>query len=248
MFDYFYYYPLLSLPLFLNPIFSLALIICLGIITPYIIILANKDKDYKNKKLFIIYEKAINILSFLHIALTLIFIIISILAYNRYGLIFLSLIIVAIGIAIIYGLCYILEKNNIFITKPNINKIFYVIGEILEKIFYIFCVILKSLVLVYILTLEKIFYIFCVILYAIVPICLIGLCVFIFVNSNYNNNSESNILLIIALILLSIFLLLYFLVIMINSKLNKIIKNNKNNSSNELETTKKDNKDNDYII
>lgn len=226
MFDYFYYYPLLSLPLFLNPIFSLALIICLGIITPYIIILANKDKDYKNKKLFIIYEKAINILSFLHIALTLIFIIISILAYNRYGLIFLSLIIVAIGIAIIYGLCYILEKNNIFITKPNINKIFYVIGEILEKIFYIFCVIL----------------------YAIVPICLIGLCVFIFVNSNYNNNSESNILLIIALILLSIFLLLYFLVIMINSKLNKIIKNNKNNSSNELETTKKDNEDKDYII
>lgn len=225
MFDYFYYYPLLSLPLFLNPIFSLALIICLGIITPYIIILANKDKDYKNKKLFIIYEKAINILSFLHIALTLIFIIISILAY-RYGLIFLSLIIVAVGIAIIYGIFYILEKNNIFITKPNINKIFYVIGEILEKIFYIFCVIL----------------------YAIVPICLIGLCVFIFVNSNYNNNSESNILLIIALILLSIFLLLYFLVIMINSKLNKIIKNNKNNSSNELETTKKDNEDKDYII
>ena len=225
MFDYFYYYPLLSLPLFLNPIFSLALIICLGIITPYIIILANKDKDYKNKKLFIIYEKAINILSFLHIALTLIFIIISILAY-RYGLIFLSLIIVAVGIAIIYGIFYILEKNNIFITKPNINKIFYVIGEILEKIFYIFCVIL----------------------YAIVPICLIGLCVFIFVNSNYNNNSESNILLIIALILLSIFLLLYFLVIMINSKLNKIIKNNKNNSSNELETTKKDNNDKDYII
>ena len=225
MFDYFYYYPLLSLPLFLNPIFSLALIICLGIITPYIIILANKDKDYKNKKLFIIYEKAINILSFLHIALTLIFIIISILAY-RYGLIFLSLIIVAVGIAIIYGIFYILEKNNIFITKPNINKIFYVIGEILEKIFYIFCVIL----------------------YAIVPICLIGLCVFIFVNSNYNNNYESNILLIIALILLSIFLLLYFLVIMINSKLNKIIKNNKNNSSNELETTKKDNNDNDYTI
>ena len=225
MFDYFYYYPLLSLPLFLNPIFSLALIICLGIITPYIIILANKDKDYKNKKLFIIYEKAINILSFLHIALTLIFIIISILAY-RYGLIFLSLIIGGVGIAIIYGICYILEKNNIFITKPNINKIFYVIGEILEKIFYIFCVIL----------------------YAIVPICLIGLCVFIFVNSDYFNNSELSILLIIALILLSIFLLLYFLVIMINSKLNKIIKNNKNNSSNELETTKKDNKDKDYII
>lgn len=225
MFDYFYYYPLLSLPLFLNPIFSLALIICLGIITPYIIILANKDKDYKNKKLFIIYEKAINILSFLHIALTLIFIIISILAY-RYGLIFLSLIIGAVGIAIIYGICYILEKNNISIAKPNINKIFYVIGEILEKIFYIFCVIL----------------------YAIVPICLIGLCVFIFVNSNYNNNSESNILLIIALILLSIFLLLYFSAIIINSKLNKIIKNNKNNSSNEPKTTKKDDNDKDYII
>lgn len=121
MFDYFYYYPL---PLFLNPIFSLVLIICLGIITPYIIILANKDKDYKSKKPFIIYEKAINILSFLHtiLTLTLIFIIISILAH-RYGLIFLSLIIGAVGIAIIYGICYILEKNNISIVKPNINKI-----------------------------------------------------------------------------------------------------------------------------
>ena len=182
--------------LFLNPIFSLALIICLGIIIPY--------KDYKNKKLFIIYEKAINILSFLHIALTLIFIIISILEY-RYELIFLSLIIGAVGIAIIYGICYILEKNNISIAKPNIKKI----------------------------------------LYAIVHICLIGLCVFIFVNSNYNNNSESNILLIIALILLSIFLLLYFLVIIINSKLNKIIKNN---FSNELENNKKDDNDNNYII
>ena len=213
MFDYFYYYPLLSLPLFLNPIFSLALIICLGIITPYIIILANKDKDYKNKKLFIIYEKAINILSFLHIALTLIFIIISILEY-RYGLIFLSLIIVAIGIAIIYGLCYILEKNNISIAKPNINKI----------------------------SIMKI------ILYAIAPICLIGLSIFIFNDIDYFNNSELSILLIIALILLSIFLLLYFSAIIINSKLNKIIKNNKNNSSNELETTKKDNKDKNYII
>ena len=210
MFDYFYYYPL---PLFLNPIFSLALIICLGIITPYIIILANKDKDYKNKKLFIIYEKAINILSFLHIALTLIFIIISILAY-RYGLIFLSLIIVAVGIAIIYGLCYILEKNNISIAKPNINKI----------------------------SIMKI------ILYAIVPICLIGLSIFIFNDTDYFNNSELSILLIIALILLSIFLLLYFSAIIINSKLNKIIKNNKNNSLNELETTKKDNEDKDYII
>lgn len=215
MFDYFYYYPLLSLPLFLNPIFSLALIICLGIITPYIIILANKDKDYKNKKLFIIYEKAINILSFLHIALTLIFIIISILAYNRYGLIFLGLIIVAIGIAIIYGLCYILEKNNISIAKPNINKI----------------------------SIMKI------ILYAIAPICLIGLSIFIFNDRDYINiNPELSILLIIALILLSIFLLLYFLVIMINSKLNKIIKNNKSNSSNELENTKKDSNDKDYII
>lgn len=210
MFDYFYYYPL---PLFLNPIFSLALIICLGIITPYIIILANKDKDYKNKKLFIIYEKAINILSFLHIALTLIFIIISILAY-RYGLIFLSLIIGGVGIAIIYGICYILEKNNISIIKPNINKI----------------------------SIMKI------ILYAMVPICLIGLSIFIFNDTDYFNNSELSILLIIALILLSIFLLLYFSAIIINSKLNKIIKNNKNNSSNEPKTTKKDNKDKDYII
>lgn len=48
------YYPL---QFFFKPIFSLILIICLGIITPYIIILANKDIDYKNKKIFIIYEK-----------------------------------------------------------------------------------------------------------------------------------------------------------------------------------------------
>ena len=206
MFDYFYYYPLS----FLNPIFSLILIICLGIITPYIIILANKDKDYKNKKLFIIYEKAINILSFLHLALTLIFIIISILAY-RYGLIFLSLIIGAIGIAIIYGLCYILEKNNISIAKPNINKI----------------------------SIMKI------ILYSIAPICLIGLSIFIFNNRYFDINPELSILLIIALVLLSTFLLLYFSAIIINSKLNKIIKNNKSNSSNEPKTTKKDN---DYNI
>ena len=62
-----------------------------------------------------------------------------------------------------------------------------------------------------------------IILYAIVPICLIGLCIFIFNDTDYFNNSELSILLIIALILLSIFLLLYFLVIIINSKLNKII-------------------------
>lgn len=197
------FYDYYSLSLFLNPIFSLALIICIGIITPYIIILANKDKDYKNKKLFIIYEKVINILSFLHIALTLIFIIISILAY-RYGLIFLSLIIGGVGIAIIYGICYILEKNNIYIAKPNINKIS----------------IIK------------------IILYAIVPICLIGLSIFIFNDTDYFNNPELSILLIIALILLSIFLLLYFSAIIINSKLNKIIKNN---FSNELENNKKDN-------
>ena len=232
MFDYFYYSYYYPLPFFLNPIFSFALIICLGIITPYIIILANKDKDYKNKKLFIIYEKAINILSFLHLALTLIFIIISILAH-RYGLIFLSLIIGAIGIAIIYGLCYILEKNNISIAKPNINKIFYVIGQILEKIFDI-CVI---------------------ILYAIVPICLIGLCIYIFNNNNYYDYSANSeymfifkLLLIIIVVLLSIFLLLYFSAIIINSKLNKIIKNNKNNSSPELETNKKGNNNNDYNI
>lgn len=38
------------------------------------------------------------------------------------------------------------------------------------------------------------------------------------------------------------------MVIIINSKLNKIIKNNKSNSSNELENTKKDSNDKDYII
>ena len=218
MFDYFYYY---QLPLFLNPIFSLVLIICLGIITPYIIILANKDKDYKNKKLFIIYEKAINILSFLHLALTLIFIIISILAYI-YGLIFLSLIIGAIGIAIIYGLCYILEKNNISIAKPNIKWIIRII------------------------------------LYIIIPICIISLLIASF--SELVSGYLNSISIVTVLVLLSIsFLLFYFLAISkldknfisINSKLDKDDKNTKNskrNSSSEVETTKEDNNDNDYMI
>ena len=101
-------------------IFSLALIICIGIITPYIIILANKDKDYKNKKFFIIYEKAINILLILHIALTLISIL-YIFIYRRYyrDELISSLILGAVGIVIIYGICYILKKNNISL---NINK------------------------------------------------------------------------------------------------------------------------------
>lgn len=134
MFDYFYY----GLPFFFKPIlFSLVLIICLGIITPYIIILANKDKDYKNKKIFIIYEKSISILLMLHIILTLI----NILIRNIF-----NLIIGAVGIAIIYGIFYILEKNNIFITKPNIKK--YLKFEkisVIGKIFIYICVFILSI-------------------------------------------------------------------------------------------------------
>lgn len=131
MFDYFYY----GLPFFFTPIlFSLILIISLGIITPYIIILANKDIDYKNKKIFIIYEKAISILLILHIVLTLI-------NFIRIINFISNLIIGAVGIAIIYGIFYILEKNNIFITKPNIKKYLKLIG----KIFIYICVFILSI-------------------------------------------------------------------------------------------------------
>lgn len=136
MFDYFYY----GLPFFFTPIlFSLILIICLGIITPYIIILANKDIDYKNKKIFIIYEKAISILLILHIVLTLI-------NFIRIINFISNLIIGAVGIAIIYGIFYILEKNNIFITKPNIKK--YLKFEkisVIGKIFIYICVFILSI-------------------------------------------------------------------------------------------------------
>ena len=136
MFDYFYY----GLLFFFKPIlFSLVLIICLGIITPYIIILANKDIDYKNKKIFIIYEKAISILLILHIVLTLI-------NFIRIINFISNLIIGAVGIAIIYGIFYILEKNNIFITKPNIKK--YLKFEkisVIGKIFIYICVFILSI-------------------------------------------------------------------------------------------------------
>ncbi len=133
------YYPL---QFFFKPIlFSLVLIICLGIITPYIIILANKDKDYKNKKIFIIYEKAISILLILHIVLILIN---SIRIINFIS----NLIIGAVGIAIIYGIFYILEKNNIFITKPNIKKYLKfekisVIGKIFIYIMRIYIIYIR---------------------------------------------------------------------------------------------------------
>lgn len=78
-----------------------------------------------------------------------------------------------------------------------------------------------------------------IILHAISSICLIILCMNIF-DIEFDNFKD--------VALLVIFLSLCFSDMIINDKLDKIIKNNKNNSSNELETAKKDNKDKDYII
>lgn len=68
-------------------------------------------------------KKAISILLMLHIILTLInFLIINFIS---------KLIIGAVGIAIIYGICCILDKNNIVIYKKSyINKVFHTIGKI----------------------------------------------------------------------------------------------------------------------
>lgn len=243
MFHYFYY----PLPFFLNSIFSLFLIVFLGLITPYIIILANKNEDYKKKKFFIIYEKAISILLILHIILTLI----NLPLINF----ILNLFIGVIGIAIIYGICHILDKNNIAIDKSIMSKIYYTIG----KIFFYIEKMIKTIFSPIIVPIA-------------IPICIL---IFIFYKMNYNidlqsflekiiNNINSEympILLSIAIILAAIFCLFFiliFVVIMINSmiaiinqkldKINKNIENNKSAFSSELETTKKDNNDNDYII
>lgn len=231
LFNYNYYDLLLFLTLILFSLllFNFFLIIILGIITPFIIKLANKDKDYKSKIFFIIYKKAISILFFLHIVLTSISILISIFRvyFEAYFIIFIiTLIIGVVGIAIIYGICYFLDKNNI--DKPNIKKI---INMIIRIIFYI-----------------------------IIPIGIIALLT-IFLYSIFrdfhliiNLGNSISLLIITVFVLLSIsFLLFYFLAISklyknfisINSKLNK---DNKSAFSSELETTKKDNNDNDYTI
>lgn len=235
LFNYNYYDLLLFLTLILFSLllFNFFLIIILGIITPFIIKLANKDKDYKDKIFFIIYKKAISLLFFLDIVLTSISILISILInifrvyFEAYFIIFIiTLIIGVVGIAIIYGICYFLDKNNI--DKPNIKKI---INMVIRIIFYI-----------------------------IIPIGIIALLT-IFLYSIFrdfhliiNLGNSISLLIITVFVLLSIsFLLFYFLAISkldknfisINSKLNK---DNKSAFSSEVETTKKDNNDNDYTI
>ena len=239
MFNYFYYSYYYPLPFFLNSIFSLFLIVFLGLITPYIIILANKNEDYKKKKFFIIYEKAISILLILHIILTLI----NFLLMNF----ILNLFIGVIGIAIIYGICYFLDKNNIAIDKSIMSKIHYTIRKIF---FYV----------------EKMIKIIIPIIVPIaIPICIL---IFIFYEINYNidlqsflesinNNINSEYMPILVAIFCLVFILIFLaiminsMIVIINQKLNKIIKNNENNKSafsSEVETTKKYNKDNDYII
>lgn len=91
--------------------FSFLLIILLGTYTLYLIKLVNKNSDYKNKNYFTLYEKAINILLVLHVLLSLIDCII------HEGVFY--LIVGIIGVAIIYGLFYMLSKNSVSIAKPK---------------------------------------------------------------------------------------------------------------------------------
>lgn len=251
------YYPL---QFFFKPIFSLILIVCLGIITPYIIILANKDIDYKNKKIFIIYEKAISILLILHIVLTLI-------NFIRIINFISNLIIGAVGIAIIYGIFYILEKNNIFITKPNIKKYLKfekisVIGKIFIYIWFILS-ILGGMVLLWefikkIIEFTNAFFI----LYFEKT----GLNVESFWE-NISNPEYMLILLIIAFVLVCIILLLFFIFILLflifitsasnnyildkfyNEKIRKKVKNNKDNFISKIfKKWKKDKNGDNYTI
>ena len=261
MFDYFYY----GLPFFFTPIlFSLILIICLGIITPYIIILANKDIDYKNKKIFIIYEKAISILLILHIVLTLI-------NFIRIINFISNLIIGAVGIAIIYGIFYILEKNNIFITKPNIKK--YLKFEkisVIGKIFIYICVFILS-ILGGMGLWEFIKRIFINFIEFTTPFFNLyfektGINVESFWE-NISNPEYMLILLIIAFVLVCIILLLFFIFILLflifiisvsnnyildkfyNEKIRKKVKNNKDNFISKIfKKWKKDKSGDNYTI
>lgn len=263
MFDY-YVLLLLSTILFL--------MVILEFITPFIIRLANKNKDYRNKKIFIIYKKSISILFFLHMVLTLIIILIGIFNGDFIGSLIDTLIIGGVGFFIIYGIYYFLNKNNIDIDKSIANKMSYV-NYIIGKIFHYIKKIIKIIVPI--------------IAPIIIPICILIFVFYIVGNSiikyidlqylqslseiinkiNDNIGSEYTIaillaiviLLVIAIILVAVFFLFFiFLVIMINSMvaiinqklniINKNIKNNKSASSTKLETTKKYNNDNDYMI
>lgn len=98
--------------------FSFLLIILLGGYTLYLIKLVNKNSDYKNKNYFKLYEKLINILFGLHVLLSLI----DFIRHKE----FFYLILGGIGIAIICGLFYILSKNGISVAKPKeFYKIFF---------------------------------------------------------------------------------------------------------------------------
>ena len=122
---------------FIPLIFSFILIIILGFITPYIFYSESKDKDYKNKIFFRIYEKAANILFFLYVALTSINILIGVLiviygngdidVYIGWFLIIFSFIIGAIGIAIIYGIFNTLQKIYSRKIKKDDNNNDYMI-------------------------------------------------------------------------------------------------------------------------
>ena len=122
---------------FIPLIFSFILIIILGFITPYIFYSESKDKDYKNKIFFRIYEKAANILFFLYVALTSINILIGVLiviygdgdidVYIGWSIIIFSFIIGAIGIAIIYGIFNTLQKIYSRKRKKDDNNNDYMI-------------------------------------------------------------------------------------------------------------------------
>ena len=243
----------------------LFLMVILEFITPFIIRLANKNKDYRNKKNFIIYKKSISILFFLHMVLTLIIILIGIFNGDFIDSIIYALIIGGVGFFIIYGIYYFLNKNNIDIDKSIADKMSYV-NYIIGKIFHYIKKIIKIIVPI--------------IAPIIIPICIL---IFIFhvmgnsinIDSQYlqslseiinkiSDNISSEymailsaivILLAIAIIILAaifcLFFILIFIVVIINQKINKInknIENNKSASSIKLKTTKKYNNDNDYMI
>ena len=118
---------------FIPLIFSFILIIILVFITPYIFYSESKDKDYKNKIFFRIYEKAANILFFLYVALTSINILIGVLIVVfgdgdiGWFLIIFSFVIGAIGIDIIYGIFNALQKIYSRKRKKDDNNNDYMI-------------------------------------------------------------------------------------------------------------------------
>lgn len=135
MFDYFYGYNDYGYKYFFYflsfiLIFSFILIVILGVITPYIFYSESKDKNYKKKIFFRIYEASTNILFFLYIVLISINILIGVLIVifgNEEGwfLIIFSFIIGGIGIFIVYGIFNALQK--IYSRKEDDNDNNYII-------------------------------------------------------------------------------------------------------------------------